>query len=187
MAGADLSNVIRFPLERIRGLSLDLLREVAPDLREVLLAADSCGLDNPRRDLSDIVDARTAEYILNEAPQQPGAARTQMLDAMASRVIEAAAASCRAVQAAHRAAAAMRQSLEAARRIGQGWEEELEQRSSELTLAWAASLVEAYERCEEAEGVVRATGLARRGEPWTPVDRAGLGEWLAEAGLRRSM
>ena len=187
MHAADLSNVIRFPLERIRGLSIDLLREIAPDVREVLLAADSYGLDNPRHDLSDIVDARTAEYILNEASRQPGAARTRMLDAMASQVIEAAATACRAAQAAHRAASVMRQSLEAARRADQGWEEELEQRSSELTLAWAASLVEAYERCEEAEGVVRATGLARRGEPWVPVDRAGLGDWLAEAGSRRSM
>ena len=34
----------------------------------------------------------------------------------------------------------------------------------------AALLIGAHARVEEAEGVARAVGLARRGESWTPRD-----------------
>jgi hypothetical protein len=46
-----LTNVIRFPVERRARPTLDLLREIAPDPREVGNVAEAFGLDNPARRL----------------------------------------------------------------------------------------------------------------------------------------
>ena len=46
----------------------------------------------------------------------------------------------------------------------------LEQRADDRTAGAAALLLEAHELSERAEGAVRAIGIARRGETWTPFD-----------------
>ena len=44
----------------------------------------------------------------------------------------------------------------------------LRERAEALTLRTAELLIDAHMRVEEAEGVVRAVGFARRGEKWAP-------------------
>ena len=60
-----LTNVIRFPLERRARPTLDLLREIAPDAREVGSAIEAFGLQDPTVGLRDAVDANTADHIAN--------------------------------------------------------------------------------------------------------------------------
>jgi hypothetical protein len=152
-------NVVRFPVERRARPTLGLLREIAPDLREVLSIAEAFGLETPAPDLRDRVDAATAEHILNQfggAGGPPAGALAAFLDPVVARAITV----CRA---AHDAAAEARQAPRNARPAGQ-------ERAETLTLRMVSLFIEALVAAEEAEGVARAVGLARRGEPWTPRD-----------------
>ena len=67
-------NVVRFPVERRVRPTLELMREIAPDVREVSLVAETFGLE-PSYGLRREVDARTAEYIADQVPPEPGEAR----------------------------------------------------------------------------------------------------------------
>ena len=60
-----------------------------------------------------------------------------------------------------------------------------EERAEVLALEAGRLLVVAYGRCQEAHGVARAVGLARRGEAWMPHDAAEIAAWLTEAGAAR--
>ena len=60
------NNVVRFPVERRGRPTMELLREIAPDVREVLAIAETFELDVPLHDLRDRVDTETAQYILNQ-------------------------------------------------------------------------------------------------------------------------
>ncbi len=68
-------------------------------------------------------------------------------------------------------------------RVASGWSRSRE-RANELTFRAVELLVEAYRSNEEAEGVARAVGIARRGETWAPINRHGDIEELF--GLKRS-
>ena len=57
------SNVIRFPVEERAKPSLDLLRDIAPDLREVCLVAEAFGLEEPAVDIRGEADRAMAEKI----------------------------------------------------------------------------------------------------------------------------
>ena len=61
-----LENVLLFPIERRARPTLELLREIAPDVREVLAIAAGLGLAAPEPGLRERVDAETAEYILDQ-------------------------------------------------------------------------------------------------------------------------
>ena len=61
----------------------------------------------------------------------------------------------------------------------------LEERAEMSALEAGRLLVVAYGRCQEAHGVARAVGLARRGEAWTPHDAAETTAWLADCGTAR--
>ena len=50
------TNVMRFPVERRARPTLDLLREIEPDVREVLQVAESFQLPLPGAELRDAVD-----------------------------------------------------------------------------------------------------------------------------------
>ena len=82
-----LTNVIRFPVERRAPPTLDLLRGIAPDPREVGCAIEAFGLDDPTVGLRDAVDASTAEHILNQVPGEPGQVRLAALDALLSPLL----------------------------------------------------------------------------------------------------
>jgi hypothetical protein len=161
------TNVVRFPVELRAFPTLDLLREIAPDLREVLLIAEAFGLETPAPDLRDRVDAATAEYILNQfggggAP--PAGALAALLDPVVAKAI----AACRVAYDQAADAAEARQVLLAARAAGQVRIEQMTERTEALALRAAHLFVAAMVAVEEAEGVARAVGLMRRGEPWTP-------------------
>jgi len=163
-------NVLRFPVEQRARPSLELLRELAPDVREVLAVAEAYDLDIPVSDLRDRVDASTAEHILNQVPAgRPE--RAAMLAGMLDPVVEAAVRACRAAQDLAVGAAEARQrllGLEASKL----WLEPLQERADALALRAADMMVAAHTRAEEAEGVARAVGLAGREEPWAPRDVA---------------
>lgn len=174
------TNVVRFPVERRARPTLGLLREIAPDLREVLSIAEAFGLETPAPDLRDQVDAATAEYILNQfggvgrfggVGGPPAGALAALLDPVVARAITL----CRA---AHDAAAEAQQAPRNARPAGQ-------ERAEALTLRMVSLFIEALVAAEEAEGVARAVGLARWGEPWTPRDlRADEAALFGEAACR---
>ncbi len=168
------TNVVRFPVERRALPTLGLLREIVPDLREVLSIAEAFGLETPAHDLRDRVDAATAEYILNQfggVGGPPAGALAALLDPVVARAITL----CRA---AHDAAAEAQQAPRNARPAGQ-------EHAEALTLRMVSLFIEALVAAEEAEGVARAVGLARRGEPWTPRDlRADEAALFGEAACR---
>ena len=99
------------------------------------------------------------------ARRLPGA-----LDALLDPVVARAVDACRAAHDMALDAAEAQQMLHQAQTSGHCWAEPLQQRAEALTLKAATLLIEAHARVEEAEGVARAVGLARRGETWTPRD-----------------
>jgi hypothetical protein len=164
-----MTNVVRFPVERRARPTLDLLRAIAPDMREVLSMAETFDLDVPVPDQRGRVDADTAEYILNHFADASGTWQGA-LDEVLDPVVTRAVAACHAAYDVSVDAAAARQVLLDAQMAGHVWIAPLRQRAEALTRKTAALLIEAHARAEEAEGVARAVGLARRGEPWTPRD-----------------
>lgn len=164
-----MKNVLRFPIERRARPTLDLLREIAPDVREVLNIAEAFGMEPPAHDLREQVDAATAEHIANRVPtSRPG--RAAMLTELLDPVVAAAAAACRASYDARQEAAEAQQALLRALADGHLWIEPLHDRTEALTRRAAERLLVAHARVEEAEGVARAVGIARRGEEWMPRD-----------------
>ena len=177
-----LENVIRFPIERRARPTLELLREIAPDSREVSLTALAFGLEEPPHDLRRVVDRRTAEHILNEVPSEPGEVRTAMLAGMLEPLVAAAVEACRVSHDTSCDLVAAQRLLLEAESSGSLWTEKLGERADALSVRSAELLIEAHLRYEEVEGAARAVEGALRGEPWTPYDPREVSEWLASAG-----
>ena len=180
-----MDNVIRFPVEERARPTLDLVREIAPDCREVFRVVDSFGLDAPAFDLRHQVDRETAEHILNAVPAEPGEVRTAMLDGLLAPLVGAAVQACRAANGASHVMVAAQQRLQAAVTSGSLWAEGLRERADQLCITAADLLVEAHARCEAVEGAARAVGFAQRGEEWVPYNPGEAGEWLASGGHPR--
>ena len=176
------TNVVRFPSGRAARPLMESVCEVEPDVREVLFAAASLGLDMPAAGLRDRVDEETARHIAEQILPLAPCERRAALDGLLAPVAAAALRACAAgARASGRCAAALRE-VEQARREGGHWMEPFEERAEVLALEAGRLLVVAYRRCQEAHGVARAVGLARRGESWTPYDAAETTAWLAECG-----
>lgn len=167
---AGTGNVVRFPVERRARPTLELLRDITPDVRELLLLAESFDLGVPGAELRYAVDEEMADYILNHVRPEPGPARRAALEGLLAPLVERAIAACRAAHDASLAATEAQQRVVAAHSEGGYWLEPIEEKADRLTVSAAQLLVEAYIRTEEAEGAARAVGLAKRGEPWTAVD-----------------
>lgn len=179
-----LTNVVRFPVERRASPTLDLLREIAPDPREVGNVAEAFGLDYPIVGLRDAADADTAEYIHGHVPNEPGKERQAALrDVLQPLLAQAVAACCDAHDAAV-AAGEAQQHLVHALTTGGFWIEPISQRADELSERAAELLVQAHLRTEETEGAARAVRIAQRDEAWAPVDRDA--EFAEAFGLARS-
>lgn len=179
-----LTNVIRFPVERRARPTLDLLREIAPDAREVGNVAEAFGLDYPVVGLRDAADAGTAEYIHQHVPSEPGEVRQVALQRVLEPLLTQAVAACRDAHDAAVAAGEAQQQLVQAKTEGGFWIEALGQRADELSERAAELLVQAHLCTEEAEGAARAVRIAERGETWAPVDRDA--EFAEAFGLARS-
>ena len=176
------AKVVRFPSGRVGRPLMDRVCEVEPDVREVLFAADSLGLAMPAADLRDRVDEETARHIAEQVLPLAPAERRLALDVLLAPVAAAALRACAdAAWASGHCAAALRD-VEQARREGGHWMDPVEERAEVLAREAGRLLVAAYGRCQEAHGVARAVGLARRGETWTPYDAAETTAWLADCG-----
>ena len=72
------SNVYRFPVELVAKPTADLLRSVAPDVREVSLVAESFGLEEPPMEVRNASDRAMAERIAATTcwPEDAGAKRS---------------------------------------------------------------------------------------------------------------
>jgi hypothetical protein len=163
------TNVVRFPVERRARPTLELLREIAPDVRVVLSIAEVFGVETPVFDLRERVDAETAEYIANQLPRY-GAGREAMLRELLDPVVASAVVASRAARDAWDEVAAAENRLARARRAGDFRIEALQEQVETLARRAAELMLVAHARAEEAEGVARAVGLARRGETWRPRD-----------------
>ena len=138
-----LDNVIRFPVERRAPATLELLYDIAPDIREVVYVAESFGLDAPEHDLYHQADRETAELILNQVPHERNRRRQEMLEEMRQAVITEAVNACRVAHDAGMAANEAHQRLLAAQ-TGRSWHGEVEHRSEQadrLTVAAAERLI----------------------------------------------
>lgn len=162
-----------------------LVGKLEPDGREVVLAGADLGLDLPPTDLFDQVDAETARCIAEQVlPLTPDGQR-RALDEMLQPVLAAAVVACRAAKLASlRVAEAAREVMEMQTEGGH-WMEPLEETADALLHEAALAMIEAQRRCQEARGVSRAVGMARRGEAWVPYDPAATSSWLAAAGAAR--
>ena len=161
------TNVLRFPTERRARPTLELLRMIKPDVRELLAVAETFDLAVPGTNRRDHVDAETARYIV-EQYADGGATLKGGLEALLEPVVATAIGACRAANDLAVDAADAQDELLRAETDGHFWIEPLRERAQALTLKTAELLIEAYTRSEEAEGVARAVRLAGRGVPWTP-------------------
>ena len=177
----SLENMVRFPIERRARPTLELLREIAPDSREVSLTALAFGLEEPPFDLRHVVDCQTAEHILNQVPYEPGEVRTAMLKGMLEPLVLAAVETCRVSHDTSCNLVATQERLLAVESSGSLWTEKLGERADALSVRSAELLIEAHLRYEEVEGAARAVQGALRGEPWTPYDPQAVSEWLVTA------
>ena len=162
-----MTNVVRFPVERRARATLELLRGIAPDVREVLSLAEAFGIEPPVHDLRERADAATADYIAAQVPPD-APTREAMLTELERSVVERAVAACRAAHDTSLEASGAQQLLLGAQTAGQFWIDGLRERAEALTERAATQLLTAHARAEEAEGVARAVGLARRGGTWVP-------------------
>jgi len=87
------SVVVRFPVELRAEPSMDLIREIEPDAREVLLVAECFGLEPPMLDLCDQVDAETARFIAEQvlplSREERGRALRELLHPVVIAAVEA--------------------------------------------------------------------------------------------------
>jgi hypothetical protein len=166
------TNVVRFPTEGRGAPTLDLLREIAPDVREIGIIVETYSLDLPSRDFRHWVDADVAEHIVNHVDPRPGPVRSRALQALLAPLLAGAVEACRKARRASTAAVETRRRIERAQaEDGYGYPvEALEERAEVLSRHAAELLLAAFVRSEEAEGVARAVSLARSGQVWVPFD-----------------
>ena len=165
------SNVIRFPVELVARPTTDLLRDLAPDARQVSLVAEAFALEEPDWNIRDRADAEMAAKVATRMDWPVNAAeRRAALEAILKPLVERAVRLCRTAREAGRRSDEAAGNLLKARNEGGYWLDALEDALEFRSFAWASGLIEAYEASQEAFGVERAIGMAIRGEQWTPVD-----------------
>ncbi|ACB97273.1 hypothetical protein [Beijerinckia indica] len=168
LPGTD--NVIRFPVERDERPGLALLREIAPDPREVFYAAEAFKIAPPLHGLRGEMDRETADYILNQVDDQPGPRRQRELDGLLAPLVAKAVKLCQAHDRTSEEIDQAYDHYDKARgkndQASQLWMNVFEAK----IVAATHLLIEAYEASERAEGAARAVAYAMRGEPWEPFD-----------------
>jgi len=177
-----LTNVVRFPVEERRAPSMAVIYEIEPDVREVLRVGESFFLELPDPELANQVDAETARYIAEQVLPLTPAERGPALDDLQHPMVAAAVEACRHADRVGKRAVEAGERLAMAQAGGGQWLGVLEQAADGLVSQAAELLILAHQRCQEAHGVNRAVGMARRDEAWTPYSAAETSDWLAEAG-----
>jgi hypothetical protein len=162
-------NVIRFPVELRAKPSISLLLDLAPDLMEATLIAETFGLAPPDPDLRDQADRAMAERIaLTIFPVNP-AERRSALSAMAKTMIERAITACVSARQAALLADEAGERLGAAQ-IGGYWLAPLEAAHDAQAIEAARLQIAAQDATQEAIGADRAVRFAHRGEVWRAFD-----------------
>jgi hypothetical protein len=165
-----MTNVVRFPVERRLRPTLQHMRDIAPDVREVLNLAEQFGMERPLLDLREQTDTATAEYIALQVPTE-GPGREAMLRDLEDPAIRLAVEACRAAHDALVDATTAEATLLAAQTgSGHFWLDGLKQVAETACERAVVLVLQAHARVEEAEGVARAVAFARRGETWLPRD-----------------
>jgi len=161
---------------------MDLIHEIEPDAREVLLVAECFGLEAPMLDLCDRVDAETARFIAEQVLPLSREECRRMLGELLHPVVVAAVEACGMADGMSKRSAAAAGDLLHAQASGGYWTAALEERSDARMMDAAALLIVAHCRCQEAHGVSRAVGMACRGEAWEPHRASEASAWLSRAG-----
>ncbi|MEK8121600.1 hypothetical protein WOB59_00320 [Methylocystis sp. IM4] len=165
-----MTNVVRFPIERRAKPSLDVMREIAPDSREVSLVVEAFGFEDCIDHVRDEADQKIAEYIASNVRPEPGAKRRAELDDLLRPMVERAVATCREAHEVALAAVKAQQLVVKAQSEGGYWMLPLNEQATARSNHAARKLIDAHLACQEAEGAARAIGIADRGEVWEPFN-----------------
>ncbi len=177
-----LTNVVRFPVEERTAPSMDVIYKIEPDVREVMQVVEGFFLEIPDPEHANQVDAETACYIAEQVLPLVPSERGPALDDLLRPVVATAVEACRRADQVGKRAVAAGERLALAQAGGGQWLGLLERDADGLLSHSAELLVLAHQRCQEAHGVNRAVGMARRGETWTPYSTADATDWLIAAG-----
>ena len=179
-------NVYRFPVELAAKPTTDLLRSVAPDVREVSLVAEAFGLKEPAMEVRNASDRATAERIAATTcwPEDARAKRAA-LEAMLKPLVERAIRMCREAREADLRSDDAAEKFVSAELEGGYWLKPLKDASDYWAIESARRLIEVYAAAEAALGADRAVGLAIRGEAWRPFDPREEAEALFFGAARR--
>ena len=162
------SNVIRFPVELRAKPSIDLLIEVAPDLREVELIAEVFGFDPPHPDGRSNADHTMAETIARtDLPADPKERRAT-LNAMLKPLIDCSVAARGEARQAALCSDEAGAKLASAQIEGGYWLAPLEDAADHWAVEFARLQLVAYGATQAAHGARRAIEFAKRGDPWRP-------------------
>jgi len=176
-----LTNVVRFPVEERVAPSMSVIHGIEPDVREVLQVCEGFFLELPDPEHANQVDAETSRYIAEQVLPLAPSERGPALDDLLQPVVAVAVEACRRADHVGKRAVAAGERLALAQAGGGQWLGLLEEAADGLLSQSAELLVLAHQRCQEAHGVNRAAGMARRGETWTPYSVADTSDWLAGA------
>lgn len=159
-------NVVRFPVEFRVAPSVGLLREIAPDVREVYAMAEAFGIEGPVHGLRDQVDRETAERIdamANADGELPDGFLDDWLHSMVVEAVEV----CRVAHGKSLGVAKVQAALLALETGSRYGIEDLRVEAEAVTLGMAESLVRSYDCVERVLGAARAVSIARQGKKWT--------------------
>ena len=176
----------RFPVELAAKPTTDLLRSVAPDVREVSLVAEAFGLDEPPIGIRNGADRAMAERIAATTcwPEDARAKRAA-IEAMLKPLVERALRMCREAREAGSRSDDAAEKFVSAELEGGYWLKPLKDASDYWAMELARRLIDAYAAAEEALGAERAVGFAMRGEAWRPFDLQEEAEALFFGAARR--
>ncbi|WP_024882376.1 hypothetical protein [Methylosinus sp. LW3] len=183
-----LTNVVRFPIERRAKPSMDVVREIAPDSREVSLVIESFRFDDDIDGIRDAADQDMADYIAQKRARLSGSKGWAELDRLLQPIVERAVSLCREAHDASLAAVKAQRLVVEAQSEGGYWLTPLSERASARTFYAARLLVDAHVACQRAAGASRAIEIAKRGETWAPFDlhTEGLAMCIDEVAARSS-
>jgi hypothetical protein len=165
-----MTNVVRFPMERRAKPSMDLVRDIAPDSREVSLVIESFRFDDDIDGVRDAADQDMADYIAQKGAHLSSSQRQAELDRLLQPIVERAVSLCGEAHDASLAAVKAQPQAVEAETEGGYWLTPLNERASARTYYAARLLVDAHVACQRAEGASRAIEIAKRGETWAPFD-----------------
>ena len=162
------AQLIRFPVELVARPTTDLLRSLAPDVRQVSLVAEAFGLDEPPLEVRHDADRAMAERIAMTTcwPEDKNAALEKMLKPLVERAIRL----CREAREAGKRSDEAAEKFVTAQLAGGYWLKPLEDASDARAFEWASRLIDAYAASEAALGAARAVSMAILGEAWRPFD-----------------